>query len=173
MGYGIVHNTLLRNMTRSFHFHIPCIQPGQGGSGTATVERWSGGASRVDTTRLEPKMGKGDEMGTDHFFQGMPWDTTVICDQIIGIPWDIDGYSWYIQLKFFFLQHTSLRRMSPVYVGCYLGDQRSLRRMSPISRSTPVEDSLRFGELLAKSLAGRTSQFPRKDWQGKPSVNHH
>ena len=93
MGYGIVHNTLLRNMTRSFHFHIPCIQPGQGGSGTATVERWSGGASRVDTTRLEPKMGKGDEMGTDHFFQGMPWDTTVICDQIIGIPWDIDGYS--------------------------------------------------------------------------------
>ena len=42
MGYGIVHNTLLRNMTRSFHFHIPCIQPGQGGS---ALPQWNDGAA--------------------------------------------------------------------------------------------------------------------------------
>ena len=30
----------------------PRCRRGQGGSGTASVERWSGGASRVDTTRL-------------------------------------------------------------------------------------------------------------------------
>ena len=86
--------------------HDPLIRDASSPRRDPALPRWNHGAAAILgwTPRVSmPRDGKGHGNGDWSFFNIFLWgilifyifemgDTTVICDQIIGIPWDIDGY---------------------------------------------------------------------------------